>query len=140
MEMTRTVYSTSPAMSVGEKDERGPIDHRTQRNKLLANVFRNLPSVKLASCEQIPLLGHDPIALCVGIVTIVAAFDTTTPTNTRFGINILSAIQPVVVSRALHGVNARLIDRVRVVRHSDERVISVVWIISDTATFETAME
>ena len=59
-----------------------------------------------AFCEQISLLGPNPIALCVGIVTIGAAFDATTPTHTRFGIDILSAIQPVVVSRALHGVYA----------------------------------
>jgi hypothetical protein len=62
--------------------------------------------------EQMPLLGPDPIALCVGIVPIVAAFDAATPTHTRLGIDILSAIQPVVVSRALHGVYARLIDGV----------------------------
>jgi hypothetical protein len=39
--------------------------------------------------------------------------------------DILSAIQPVVVSRALHGVYARLVDWVRVVRHSNEHVITV---------------
>jgi hypothetical protein len=77
------------------------------------------------SSEQYLNLGPDPIALCLGMVNIVAAFDATTPTNTRFGTNILSAIQPVVVSRALHGVYARLVDSVRVVRHSDEHVISV---------------
>ena len=75
--------------------------------------------------EQYLNLGPDPIAHCLGMVNIVAAFDATTPTNTRFGTNILSAIQPVVVSRALHGVYARLVDSVRVVRHSDEHVISV---------------
>jgi hypothetical protein len=69
--------------------------------------------------------GPDPIPLCVGVVTIVAAFDATTPTNTPFGIDILSAIQPVVVSRALNGVYARLINGVRVVRHSNEHEISV---------------
>jgi hypothetical protein len=67
----------------------------------------------------------DPIALCVGVVTIVAAFNATTPTNTRFGINILSAIQPVVVFRALHCVYARLVDGVYMVRHCDEHVISM---------------
>ena len=72
-----------------------------------------------------PLLGPDPIAFCVGIATKVAAFDATTPTHTRLGIDILSAVQPVVVSRALHGVYARLVDGVRVARHSHERVISV---------------
>jgi len=59
------------------------------------------------------------------MVTIVAAFDAATPINTRVGIDLLSAIQPVVVSRALHGVYARLVDGVRVVRHSNEHVISV---------------
>jgi hypothetical protein len=72
-----------------------------------------------------PRLGPDPMALCVGTVIIVAAFDATTPKNTRFGINILSAVQPVVVSKALRSVYARLVDWVRVVRHSDEHVISV---------------
>jgi hypothetical protein len=67
----------------------------------------------------------DPIALCVGVVTIFAAFNTTTPTNTRFGINILTAIQPMVVFRALQCVYARLVDGVCVVRHSNEHVISV---------------
>ena len=52
---------------------------------------------------------------------MVAAFDTTTPTNARFGI---LAIQPLVVSRTLQNVYARLVHRVRVVRHSDEHVIS----------------
>src|SRR5260370_2021835 len=64
---------------------------------------------RLSFCEQI-LLRPDPIALCVGIVAVVAAFDATTPTHTRFGIDILSAVQPVVVSRALHGVNTRLLN------------------------------
>jgi len=59
------------------------------------------------------------------MVTIVAALDATTPTHTRFGIDTLSAIQPVVKSRALQGVYARLVDWVRVVRHSNEHVISV---------------
>jgi hypothetical protein len=72
------------------------------------------------------LLGPDPIAFCVGIVTIVAAFDAATPTHTRFRINILSAVQPVFVSRALHGVYARLVDDVRVTRHPHEHVISMV--------------
>ena len=85
-----------------------------------------MPSVsRLSFCEQMPLLGPNPIALCVGIVTIVAAFDATTPTHTRFGIYILSAVQPVVVSRALYGVYSRLVDGVSVVRHSHEHVISV---------------
>jgi hypothetical protein len=72
-------------------------------------------------------------------VTIVAAFNTTTPMNTRFGIEILLAVQPVVVFRAPHGVYARLVDAVRVLRHSNEHVISVCRVISNTATFEPAM-
>ena len=90
-------------------------------------------------CVALSHLGPDPIALCVRIVTIVAAFDTATPTNTRFGVDILSAIQPVVVATALNGVRARLVDGVRVVRHSNEHVISVGWVIAKTTTFETAM-
>jgi hypothetical protein len=80
-----------------------------------------VPSVSwLSFCEQMPYLGPDPIALCFGIVAIVA--DATTPRHTRLGIDILSAIQPLVVSRALHGVYARLVDGVRVARHSHEHV------------------
>src|SRR5258708_38704230 len=91
------------------------------------------------SCERIALLGPDPIALCVGIVTVVAAFDATRPTHTPFGIDLLSAIQPVVVSGALHGVYARLVDWVCVASHSNEHVISVGWVISNATTFEAAM-
>src|SRR5258708_38276752 len=91
------------------------------------------------SCERIPLLGPDPIALCVGIVTIVAAFDATRPMHTPFGIDLLSAIQPVAVSRAPHGVYARLVDWVCVARHSNEHVISVGCVISNAATFEAAL-
>src|SRR5260370_13982708 len=71
------------------------------------------------SCERIALLGPDPIALCVGIVTVVAALDATRPTHTPFGIDLLSAIQPVVVSGALHGVYARLVEWVCVATHSN---------------------
>jgi hypothetical protein len=71
-----------------------------------------------------PLLGPDPIAFCVGIVTIVAAFDATTPTHTGLGIDILSTIQPADVFRALQSVYARLGDGVRVAGHSHEHVIS----------------
>jgi len=60
-----------------------------------------------------------------GIVTKVAAFDATTPTHTPFRLDILSAIQSLAVFRALHGVHAMLVDWVRVVRHSNEHVISV---------------
>ena len=85
------------------------------------------------------MLGPYPIAPSLGIVTIVAALDATTPTNTRLGTTILSAIQPVVVFRALHRIHARFVDWVRVLRHSDEGVISIGRVISNTATFKTAM-
>jgi len=78
-----------------------------------------------ASCGRESSLRPDPIALRVGNVTIVATFDATKPANTWFRLNILSAIQPAAVYRALHGVYARLVDGVRVVRHSNEHVISV---------------
>jgi hypothetical protein len=68
--------------------------------------------------------GPNPITLCFGIAAIVAAFNATTPTHTLLGIDVLSAIQPVIVSRALHGVYARLVDGVRVAGHSHEHVIS----------------
>ena len=70
---------------------------------------------------------------------IIAAFDTTTPAHTRFGIDILSAIQPGAVFRALHGVYARLVDGVRVVRNSHEHVVSVGGVISNTTSYVTAM-
>jgi CheY-like chemotaxis protein len=70
---------------------------------------------------------------------VVAAFDATTPTRTRFAIDILSAIQPVIVSGALHGVCAGLVDRVGVVRNSHEHVVSVGGVISDATSYVTAM-
>ena len=42
--------------------------------------------INIFTTEQKPLLRPDPIALCVGIVAVVAAFDATTPTHTRLGI------------------------------------------------------
>ena len=70
---------------------------------------------------------------------ITAAFDTTRPTHTRFGIDILSVIQPVAVSRALHAVYARLADGVRVFRNSHEHVVSVGGVISNATSYVTAM-
>jgi hypothetical protein len=70
---------------------------------------------------------------------IVAAFDAATPTHTRFASGILSAIQPFVVSRALHGVYVRLVDGVRVVRNSHEHVVSVGGVISNATSYVTAM-
>ena len=67
-------------------------------------------------------LSPDPIAPGVGIITILAAFDAAKPANTRFGVNILSAIQPAPVYGALHG--AGLVDGVRVAGHPKEHVIS----------------
>jgi hypothetical protein len=54
----------------------------------------------------------------------MAIFDATKPANTRFRVNILSAMQPAAVYGALHGVYARLVDGVRVAGHSKEHVIS----------------
>jgi len=79
------------------------------------------------------------MALSLGVVSIVATLDATTPTNTRLGTSILPAIQPVVVSRALHNIYARLVDWVRVVGHSNEHVVSVGGVVANTATFKTAM-
>jgi hypothetical protein len=70
---------------------------------------------------------------------VVAAFDATTPNYTRFGNDILSAIQPVVVYRALQGVCARLLDGVRVVRISHEHVVSGGGVISNATSYVTAM-
>src|SRR5260370_23276730 len=94
---------------------------------------------RLSFCEQIPLLGPDPIALCVGIETIVAAFDATRPMHTRFGIDILLAVQPATVYMALRGVYARLVDSVGVIRHSHERVIPVGCIVANAASRGGAM-
>jgi hypothetical protein len=89
--------------------------------------------------NEIPSLGPYPIVPALGIVTVVAALDGATPTNTRWGTTILSAIQPVVVFRALDRVHAGFVDRVRVLRHSDKHVISIGRVISNTATFKAAM-
>ena len=70
---------------------------------------------------------------------VVAAFDATTPTHVRFGIDILLAIQPVAVSRALQGVYARLVDGVRVVRNSHEHVVSAGGVISNATPYVAAM-
>ena len=57
-------------------------------------------------------------------VAIMAIFDATKPADTRFRVNILSAIQPAVVCGALHGVYAGFVNGVRVARHPKEHVIS----------------
>src|SRR2546429_8218945 len=85
------------------------------------------------------LSGSYPIALCVGLVTVVAAFDATTPKSTRFGSNILAPVQPATVSGTRPSIYTRLVDRVRVVGHYDEHVVSVDQIVSNTATHEAAM-
>ena len=91
--------------------EKRVFDSHTRHPPQINGQWGRVPSgSRLSFCEQKPLLRSDPIALCVGIVAVVAAFDATTPTHTRFGIDILSAVQPVVVSRALHGVNTRLLN------------------------------
>ena len=70
-------------------------------------------------------LSPDPIAPGVGNITILAAFDAAKPANTRFRVNILSAIQPAPVYGALHGVYAGLVDDVGLAGHPKKHVISV---------------
>jgi hypothetical protein len=70
---------------------------------------------------------------------VVAAFDATTPTHTTFGIDSLSAIQPVAVSRALQCVYAGLVDGVRMVRNSHKHVVSSSGAISNATSHVTAM-
>jgi hypothetical protein len=55
---------------------------------------------------------------------MLAIFDATEPADTRFRVNILSAIQPVAVYGTLHGVYAGLVNGVRMARHPKEHVIS----------------
>jgi hypothetical protein len=43
-----------------------------------------------------------------GIVAIVAAFDTTTPTHTRFDIDTMSTVQPTIMDRTLLRIYAGL--------------------------------
>jgi hypothetical protein len=69
----------------------------------------------------------------------MAIFDATRPSNTRFRVNILSAIQPAAVYGAFQGVYARLVDGVRLPRHPDEHVISSGGVESDAAPHGTAM-
>jgi len=89
------------------------------------------------SAERV--LALNPGALCIYIVAIVAAFYATTPIDTGFAVSIPSTIQPVLMTKAFRGVYAGLIDSVCVIRHSDQHVISVGRVISNTAPFETAM-
>jgi hypothetical protein len=86
-----------------------------------------------------PVLALNPGALCICIVAIVAAFYATTPIDTGFAVSIPSTIQPVLMTKAFRSVYAGLIDRVCVIRHSNQHVISVGCVISNTAAFETAM-
>ena len=85
------------------------------------------------------LLAPERNALCVCIVAIVAAFYSTTPIDAGFAGSFLSSIQPVAVSRAFRGIYPWLIDGVRVGRHSNQHVVSIACVKSNTAAFETAM-
>jgi len=85
------------------------------------------------------VLALDRGTLCICIAAIVAAFDATTPIDTRLAVSIPSTIQPVVVTRAFRGVYAGLIDRVCVIGHSNQHVISVGCVKSNTAAFEIAV-
>src|ERR1700741_5152734 len=70
---------------------------------------------------------------------VVTAFHATTPIHTLFGIDILSAIQPVVLPGALQRVHARLIDGVRVIRNSHEHVVSGRGVITNATPKVTAV-
>jgi hypothetical protein len=72
-------------------------------------------------------------------MAIVAAFDAATPANTSLQIDTVPPIQPTVMIRALQEVDTRLVDGVRMVGHSNERVIPVGRVISHTATFKTTV-
>jgi hypothetical protein len=50
---------------------------------------------------QVPLLGPDPIALCIGIVAIAAIFDATIPAHARLGIDIHTSHKSRLASRRL---------------------------------------
>src|SRR6266404_4013460 len=116
------------------------------RRIVIENTIADSLGGFLAACPLFPR-AENPFVLyqvlanrrLVRVVTVVAAFHAATPGKARAEINILSPIQPVVVSWALRDVYARLVHRVRVPRHSDEHVISVDRVISNTATFKTAM-
>jgi len=84
-------------------------------------------------------ISPDPIAFCVGDVTIAATLDAATPTNTWLRLDILLAIQPAAVYGTFQGVYAGLVDSVRVAGHSNEHVISVCGVIPNTASFETTV-
>lgn len=80
------------------------------------------------------ILGSGPIPFGVCLVGILAAFDATTPENARYLVFIGAAIQPAVMRRAGCCVHSRLVDRVCMVRHSDERVVSVERIEANATT------
>jgi len=86
-----------------------------------------------------PVMAHDRGTLCICIATIVATFYATTPIDTRLAVSIPSTIQPVVMIGAFRGVHAGPIDRVCVIGHSDQHVISVGCVKSNTAAFEIAV-
>jgi hypothetical protein len=102
------------------------IDHG-QRSALLSPFFAE------------PVLALNRGALCICIAAIVAAFYATTPIDTRLAVSIPSTIQPVVMTRAFRGVYAGLIDRICVIGHSNQHVISVGCVKSNTAAFEIAV-
>jgi len=102
------------------------IDHG-QRSALLSPFFAE------------PVLALDRGTLCICIAAIVAAFYATTPIDTRFAVGIPSTIQPVVMTRAFRGIYAGLVDRVCVIGHSNQHVISVGCVKSNTAAFEIAV-
>jgi hypothetical protein len=60
------------------------------------------------------LLGPDPFALGAIVVAIIAVLDAATPTNARFGDQILPAIQPTIVYGAFQRIYARLFQSVNV--------------------------
>jgi hypothetical protein len=100
---------------------------RGQRSALLGQFFAE------------PVLALNRGALCICIAAIVATFYATTPIDTRFAVSIPSTIQPVVMIGAFRGVYAGLIDRICVIWHSNQHVISVGCVKSNTAAFEIAV-
>jgi hypothetical protein len=70
---------------------------------------------------------------------MVASFHATGPTNTGLGILILTTIQPCAVDRTFHGVYAGLFEGVCILEDPDYGVISLRWIVANTATSVSAM-
>ena len=65
--------------------------------------------------------------------------DTTTPPNTLLSAEVFLPIKPAVVHTAFQRVYARLFEPEEVAVDSDEREVSIHWVIPNAATLKVTM-